>query len=401
MADLSIISELSNPTPSKIVLLVMDGLGGFGSGPGGLTELETARTPNLDKLAAMGQVGFHHPLGPGLTSGSGPAHMSLFGYEPLKNPIGRGVLEALGIDFPLRNEDIAIRGNFCTVDDAGLVTDRRAGRIPTETCVRLVEKLRDIKIDGVEIFVEPVQDYRFVIVFRADNLSGQVNETDPQHTGRPPHRVEAEVPEAERTARILNEFVDKGRDILKDEHPANMFLLRGIAKRPVLPMFPEWTKMRAAAIAVYPMYRGLARLVGMDVLQTGTTVAEEFSTLAERWDQFDFFFLHVKKTDSAGEDGDFNKKVSVIEETDAAAAVLFDLKPDVVIVTGDHSTPAALRSHSWHPVPTLISGPWVMKDGVDEFGERACMRGGLGTVYGYDLLPLGLASALKLDKYGA
>ncbi len=399
--DLNVLKDLTIATPSKIVLMVMDGLGGFPSGPGGKTELETARTPNFDRLAAGGMVGFHQPVGPGIIPGSGPSHLGVFGYDPIQFDIGRGVLEALGIEFDLQPADLAARGNFCSVDSEGRITDRRAGRIATEITVRLCDKLRAIAIPGVEVFVEPVRDYRFVLVLRGNGLHDDLTETDPQREGLHPLPVTARTDAAKPSADLVNEFIAKAKEILKDEHPANMLLLRGFSKRPDMPTFRDVYKLRAAAIAVYPMYRGLAKLVGMDVVPTGTTVEDEFNTLRERWNDFDFFFVHFKKTDSAGEDGDFDRKVAAIEEVDAGAAALFDLNPDVVIVTGDHSTPAALKSHSWHPVPVCFSAKWARPDHIGEFGEDACRRGGLGTIPAVNLMPLALAHALKMTKYGA
>lgn len=401
MSDLNVIRELTTETPSKIVLMIMDGLGGFPMTPGGKTELETARTPNFDRLAKNGMVGFHVPVGLGITPGSGPSHLAVFGYDPIKFDIGRGVLEALGIDFDLQPNDLATRGNFCSVDSAGLITDRRAGRIATEISVELCNKLRTITIPGVDLFVEPVKDYRFVVVFRAPGLNDQLGETDPQKTGLPPLPVKAQTPDAAASAELVNEFIAKAREKLANEHPANALLLRGFSKKPDIPTFRDIYKLRAAAIAVYPMYRGLAKLVGMDVVQTGTTVEDEFATLKERWNDFDFFFVHFKKTDAAGEDGDFDRKVAAIEEVDRAAEAVFALNPDVVIVTGDHSTPAVMKSHSWHPVPVCFSSDFARRDGVGEFGEDACRRGGLGTIPAVELLPLALGHAQKMIKYGA
>jgi 2,3-bisphosphoglycerate-independent phosphoglycerate mutase len=310
-------------------------------------------------------------------------------------------LEALGIGFDLHDEDVAARGNFCTVDEKGLITDRRAGRIPTEKNVELVKLLRGIKLPGVHIFVETVKEYRFVLVFRGEGLEGGLTETDPQQLGVPPLPVEALVPEAERTAQLFNQWIAQARKILADQRPANMVNLRGLAKNPGLPSMEEVYGLRAVAIASYPMYRGVAKLVGMDVLDTGEALEEEVETLQAHFADYDFFFVHVKKTDSAGEDGDFERKVSILEHVDELVPAILDLKPEVLIVTGDHSTPALLKLHSWHPVPTLLHSRYCRADQTDEFSERGCSRGALGRFPAIDLMPLAMANALRLAKYGA
>jgi 2,3-bisphosphoglycerate-independent phosphoglycerate mutase len=315
--------------------------------------------------------------------------------------VGRGVLEALGIDFELKAGDVAARGNFCTVDGAGLVTDRRAGRLPTERCVTLVDRLREIRLSGVELFVEPVKEHRFVLVLRGSGLSGRLSETDPQATGQGPLPARALEPDAEGTARLVNQFVGEARRRLADATPANMILLRGFDRLPALPRFPEVFGLRAAAIAAYPMYRGLARLVGMDVLKTGSTFADEVATLSDHWDAYDFLFLHYKDTDKAGEDGDFAAKVAALERLDAAMPAVEARRPDVLVVTGDHASPAVLAAHSWHPVPVLLAGRYAGADAVDRFTERACTTGSLGLMPAHHLMPLVMANALRLTKYGA
>ena len=400
--DFDFLKNLVVPAQTKIALVVMDGLGGLPLEPGGKTELESARTPNLDALAAQSALGLADPVAPGITPGSGPGHLGIFGYDPMQFEIGRGVLEALGIDFDLGPKDVAARGNFASVDAAGLLTDRRAGRIATEVNQELVKLLRTIKIPGVEIFVETVKEHRFVFVMRGAGLGDALSETDPQRTGVPALPVKALNPKSRKAAKLANQFIAKARKLLADKHPANMILLRGFAKHPAIPSYQQVFGLRSAAIAVYPMYRGLAKLLGMKTLQVdGETVADEFTTLEKNWNDFDFFYLHVKKTDSAGEDGDFGRKVHVIEEVDALIPRLLALKPDVVIVSGDHSTPALLKSHSWHPVPVLLYSKVVRADGIAEFGERACARGGLGHLRSQELMPIALSNAQRLTKFGA
>jgi 2,3-bisphosphoglycerate-independent phosphoglycerate mutase len=399
--DLETLRTLVVPNTTRIVLLSADGLGGFPDPATGRSELETARIPHLDALARRGSCGLLRHVAPGITPGSGPGHLGLFGYDPLAYPVGRGVLEALGIDFDLGPDDLAARGNFCTVDGAGLITDRRAGRIATERCVELVQRLREIRLPGVELRVEPVKEHRFVLVLRGEGLTGPLSETDPQATGQAPLPVRAGAPAAERTARLVNQFIAEARRHLADAAPANMVLLRGFDRRPALPRFPELFGLRAAAIAAYPMYRGLARLVGMDVLATGSTFSDEVATLAARWQDYDFFFLHYKDTDKAGEDGDFPGKVAALERLDAALPRVLACRPDVLVVTGDHASPAVLRAHSWHPVPVAVAGAWALPDAVERFTERACGAGSLGTFPAHHLMALLLANALRLTKYGA
>ncbi|MFQ5962563.1 MAG: 2,3-bisphosphoglycerate-independent phosphoglycerate mutase [Candidatus Methylomirabilales bacterium] len=399
--DLETLKSLVVKTETKIVFLVLDGLGGLPVEPGGPTALEAARTPHLDAVATQGVTGLVDPVAPGITPGSGPGHLSLFGYDPLQYQIGRGVLEALGIDFELIHTDIAARGNFCTLDEAGRITDRRAGRISTEVCAELSGLLDSIQIEGIDVFVRPVKEHRLVVVFRGEGLSDQLTESDPQRLGEAPLKVEAKTPEAERTAGLVNAFVERARSLLRERHPANMILLRGLAKHPDLPTYQELYQLRAAAIAVYPMYRGLGKLVGMEALMTGPSVREEFETLRQHWPAYDFFYVHVKGTDTAGEDGNFAAKVAVIEEVDRELPALLALRPDVLVVTGDHSTPAALKTHSWHSVPLLLSARWCRPDGAQEFSERGCLQGGLGRLRGKEILPLALAHALHLAKFGA
>ncbi|MFH1381587.1 MAG: 2,3-bisphosphoglycerate-independent phosphoglycerate mutase [Chloroflexota bacterium] len=401
MDNLDLIKSIAVPSPSKIIMLVMDGLGGLPLPETGQTELETARTPNLDMLAAKGTCGFSEPVGPGITPGSGPGHLGLFGYDPVTFNIGRGVLEAVGIDFDLQPGDVAARGNFCTVDNKGLVTDRRAGRISTEKCTELSQLLDGQTIEGVKVFVRPVREHRFIAVFRGSDLSAGLNDSDPEETGVPPKEIKAMQPAAGKTASIASQFVTRAKNILAGHQPANMVLLRGFSTHPHFPTMSEIYQLKPAAIASYPMYRGLARLVGMEVLKTGSTIEEEVQTLIKNYASYDFFFLHVKGTDSAGEDGDFDRKVKVIEQVDKALPEIIKLKPDVIVVTGDHSTPALLKAHSWHPVPLLLWSPWCRFQKVSKFGESACAVGGLGRIPAIQIMPLAMAHALKLNKFGA
>jgi 2,3-bisphosphoglycerate-independent phosphoglycerate mutase len=399
--DLEFLHALVQPATTKIVLCSLDGLGGLPRPATGKSELETARIPTLHALAGRAACGLLRHVGPGITPGSGPGHLGLFGYDPLRYPVGRGVLEALGIDFELQAGDVAARGNFCTVDARGNITDRRAGRISTEVCVRLVERLRAIRLDGVELLVEPVKEHRFVLVLRGGHLSGRLSETDPQRLGVAPLPVRALAPEADKTAALVNAFVEAARPLLRDAAPANMLLLRGFDQRPRLPLFPETFGLRAAAVAAYPMYRGLARLVGMEVLKTGGTFAGEIDTLEQQWEHHDFFFLHYKDTDKAGEDGDFDAKVAALERFDALLPRVLALGPDVLAISGDHATPSILKGHGWQGVPALLASAYCGGDPVSRFTERDCAGGSLGVIPAQDLMPLVMANALRFTKYGA
>lgn len=404
MANFDLLRQLSKSSGGKIIMLVLDGLGGMPVTLDGPTALEMARTPLMDKLAKEGTLGRTIPIARGITPGSGPAHLSLFGYDPISNDIGRGVLSALGIGVDLQPGDVAARGNFCTVDADGNITDRRAGRIGGDIAKPLVDKLDQIEVDGITTEVRHVKEYRFSLVLRGEGLNGELADTDPQATGVPTLPPTAEVPEAARTVAAVDAWLAKAREVLKDDAPANMVTLRGFGQDPGLPQFDDVYKLRAACCAVYPMYKGVSRLVGMDVLPSAPddTPRDQFARVAEHWDEYDFFFVHIKPTDSRGEDGNQPAKAVVIEMVDEALPEMLALNPDVLIVTGDHSTPAKMRAHSWHPVPTLLWAPDThLSDSAETFGERPAMLGGLGTFHATELMSLALGHAQRLNKYGA
>ena len=401
MLSLYQLKEITRQSDSKIVLLVIDGLGGLPRPETGKTELESSHIPNLAELAKKGNCGLTDPVSPGITPGSAPGHLALFGYDPIKFAVGRGILEAIGIDFDLKKGDVAARGNFCTIDSKGIVTDRRAGRISTEENAKLCKKLSKITLESAQLYTVPVKEHRFLLVLRGEGLSGEASDSDPQQVGVAPLNVVELSPKGKNTAKLANDFAAKAKAVLADSHPANMVLLRGFSQHPNLPTMNEIFKLNPAAIAAYPMYRGLAKLVGMKILNTGATIEEEFDTLAKHYAEHDFFFVHVKKTDSTGEDGDFDAKVHVLEEIDSLLPKITALNPDVLIVTGDHSTPAMLKGHSWHPVPLLLYSKWCRADHVREFGETACASGGLGRFPAMEVMPLAMANALKLTKFGA
>jgi 2,3-bisphosphoglycerate-independent phosphoglycerate mutase len=398
--ELDLIRRLSQPADSKVILCVLDGLGGM-PGPRGRTELEEARTTNLDRLVSDGCIGRTLPVGFGITPGSGPGHMALFGYDPLVYEIGRGALESTGIGFEIGPHDITARGNLCTLDADGTITDRRAGRLPTEQTRAICDQLRTITLPGVETFVEPVQDQRFILVLRAPGLSDQIAETDPQREGVQPTICAATSPEGDRTAALVREWVEQATAMLSGQPQANGVLLRGWSGRPDVPPFPELWKLRAAAVTVYPMYRGVARLVGMDALDGGHNIQEQIAAIRTHWDEYDFFFLHYKYTDSAGEDGDFRRKCDAIEAFDLALPELVALKPDVLVVAGDHSTPAMMAAHSFHAVPVLVWGKDVRRDHLHHFNEVSAREGELGLFPAKEILPIAFAHAGRLAKYGA
>jgi len=396
-----IFRSLTIENTSKLVLMVIDGIGGLPVR--GKTELEAANTSNLDRLAQRSSCGLIDPISYGITPGSGPSHLALFGYDPFRYEIGRGVMEALGIGLTLTKDDLAARGNFATINDEGLIIDRRAGRISTEKNQNLCDLLQKeiSEINGVQVFIYPGKEHRFVIVFKGEGLRGELTDADPQKEGLKAKGTEALISEAQKTAEIINQYIKKATEVLQPFRPANTILLRGFSKVPEIPSMRERFKVRAAAIATYPMYRGLARLVGMEVLSSGETPKEEVATLREHYGSFDFFYIHFKKPDMAGEDGDYKKKVKAIEEVDRLLPSILKLNPDVLVITGDHSTPTILKSHSWHPNPILLYSKFIRPDGVKRFTEKDCQKGELGRFPATEILPLMLANGLRLKKFGA
>ena len=401
-ASHQLISQVSRSTDSKIVFLVIDGLGGLPHPDTGKAELETASTPNLDLLASLSMCGLTVPVAPGIIPGSGPGHLALFGYDPVANLIKRGVLEAAGIGVDLTPDDLAVRGNFCTVNTEGVITDRRAGRLPSSESRELCRLLNDIEVEGAQVDVHPVESHRFVIVFRGTGLSEDLADTDEQVNGVVPPPVRPTHPDAQPTADIVNAAVEKIKDVLKDAgSPANMLTLRGFSKLPNMPSMPDVYKLNPLGIATYPMYRGIARLLGMKVMASGPRFTNVVDEMISNYDDHDFFFIHYKGADTAGEDGNFDAKVRALEEVDAPLQKIIDLRPDVFVVAGDHSTPAIWANHSWHPVPFMMWSRWARPDTVTEFSERTCAQGVLGEFAATDVMPLALAHAGKLIKFGA
>lgn len=398
-----LVDQLVIENTTKIIFLVMDGLGGLAMSDKGGTELQVAHKPNLDRLAAQSICGLMDPILPGITPGSGPAHFALFGYDPIESNIGRGVLEAAGINLPMTDRDVAIRINFATVDKNGNIIDRRAGRIDTEENRRICQKIRNqVSLQPeAEFIIETVKEHRAALLLRGDNLGGDLADTDPQQLGVPPLPPRALNPESERTARLSQRFLEQAHRVLADEPKANALLLRGFAKHKPYPSMWQRYKLKSLAVANYPMYRGIAFLLNMDLHPVTADIKTEFESVAQKYDQYDFFFVHVKPTDSKGEDGNFDAKVKVIEEVDALLPLLTDLNPDVMVVTADHSTPSLLKSHSWHPVPVLLYSKYCRADQVQRFDEISCIQGGLGRMPSMQLMPIVLANALRLNKFGA
>jgi len=401
MTKEEVLHSLAVQTDSRLVMVVIDGIGGLPVQ--GKTELEAAKIPNLDRLASKAICGLIDPISYGITPGSGPSHLALFGYDPFRHEIGRGVMEALGVGLKLTKDDLTARGNFATMDETGIIVDRRAGRISTEKNQEICQFLQnEIKeVDGVRISIYPGKEHRFVILFQGKELREDLADADPQKDGLKAKGTEGLSPEARRTADIVNRYLRRATEALKSFHPANTILLRGFSKIPDIPTMVDRFKLRPAAIATYPMYRGLARLVGMEILETGESIQDEVATLKKYFDRYDFFYLHFKKPDMAGEDGNFKAKVKAIEEIDRIVPSILKMKPDVLVVTGDHSTPALLKGHSWHPNPILLYSEYIRPDSIRRFTERQCQRGQLGRFQAMDVIPLMLANGLKLKKFGA
>jgi len=401
MTHEEVVRSLVMQTESKLLMVVIDGIGGLPVH--GRTELEAAKIPNLDRLASKSMCGLIDPISYGITPGSGPSHLALFGYDPFRYEIGRGVMEALGIGLKPTKDDLTARGNFATVDENQIIVDRRAGRISTEKNQEICQILqKEIKeVDGIRVSVYPGKEHRFVVVFQGKQLKDDLTDADPQKDGKKVKGTEGLSAEAQRTAAIVNDYLKRATEVLKPFHPANTILLRGFSKVPDIPTLSDRFKLRPAAIATYPMYRGLATLVGMEVLETGEGIKDELETLKRCFDRFDFFYVHFKKPDMAGEDGDFKAKVKAFEEIDRALPFLLKLKPDVLVITGDHSTPSLLKSHSWHPNPILLYSKYIRPDGTRRFTERHCQKGGLGRFPAVEVIPLMLANGLKLKKFGA
>jgi len=408
MNDQKLLKSLLEPNNTKLILTVLDGLGGLPVD--GASELEKASAPNLSLLAHNSACGLQIPVAYGITPGSGPGHLGIFGYNPFEHEIGRGVLEALGLDMHLNENDIAIRCNYSTVIHDGsriVIKDRRAGRIPTGESRKITAMLQEQikKIDDADIILLPGMEHRFALVLRfsypLDKSADMIEDTDPQKAGLEPIIPSPSSSSAKHVAEIALKFVDKVSQILKDQHPANYVLLRGFSSVPQIPEFNTVYGLKSLAIATYPMYLGITRLLGMDTIKPDGGIKQEIQTLKDNYDKYDFFYLHIKKTDSNGEDGNFNGKCRVIEEFDSQLPEILSLNPDVLVITGDHSTPALIKGHSWHPVPVILKSGYVFGNTSSAFTERECLKGELGIFHSTDILPLMLAHGMRLKKFGA
>ena len=400
-------SELTLKTKAKLALVVLDGVGDIATREQGyLTPLEAAVTPNLDALAKDSAQGRMIPVAPGITPGSGPGHLALFGYDPLEYQVGRGVIEALGLGLELRAGDVAARANFCTLDEKGIVTDRRAGRIETKVCEELCALLsgKVKKVGDAQVIIKPGKGHRFVVVFRGKGLEGPLTDADPHREGSPIPKVtavNAKSAKAKKAAKLVADFYKAALPIIAKKKPANGFLMRGIAHQPHIPSFEARYGLRAACIAVYPMYKGLAQLVGMTKLEGPQTIAEQFERYLAEYENYDYFFIHYKYTDMSGEDGNFEAKKNSIGEFDAALPVLLRKRPQVLAITGDHSTPCAIKGHSWHPQPVLLNSAYSGSDKLSRFTETGANSGSLGNFHAKHLIRLMQANALMFDKFGA
>ncbi len=399
-----IVENLVQCNDKNIVLLVMDGVGDIPNKKfGHVTPLEYAITSNMDRLVKESVLGRHIPVLPGITPGSGPGHLGIFGYDPIEHEIGRGILEAAGMDMDINEGDIAARCNFASADENGIITDRRAGRISTEKCkeICLVLKENIKEIDGISVTIEAGIQHRFVVIFKGEGLSEKITDSDPLVGGKEPLTIKPLSGEAEFTADVVNKFFSEVIKIIKDLEPANSILMRGFSEKPKIPKMQDRFKLKPVCIAHYPMYRGLSRLVGMDVLDSGVKPEDAFNIYKNNIENYDYSFIHIKYTDTYGEDGNFEEKVKTIEAVDKALPILLEKKPDVLCITGDHSTPVPMKSHSWHPVPVLISSALCGVDEGSRFTEKECIKGGLGMFQSKYLINYLLANALKLAKYGA
>jgi 2,3-bisphosphoglycerate-independent phosphoglycerate mutase len=392
---------------NKAMLIVMDGLGDRPIKElGWLTPLEAARTPNLDALAARGVSGLMNAIGFGLRPGSDTSHLAILGYDIEKYYTGRGTIEVAGLGMELKAGDVALRGNLGTVNDKLLVVDRRAGRI-TDTGP-FVAELDGLTYQGVTLLARPGTGHRAGIILRGPGLSSRISDNDPHEVGVKVHEVHPldDSKEAAFTAKVLNHFLAEAHRILaanplnqerikQGKPPANYLLGRGAGYYKQIVKFEERYGLHACTIAGGGLYKGIGAFTGMDVIQvagaTGlpnTDIAAKFRAgLAALKGAYDFAFVHVKATDTFGEDGDFTGKMNFINRIDEAAALLLDA-PHLLAVTADHSTPCALKRHSGDPVPLMMVGDGLVRtDEVATYGERSCARGGMGRLTGLQVMP--------------
>ena len=404
----------------KTFFVICDGLGDRPIPKlGRKTPLEYAKTPNLDAIARRGIIGAMNTIDIGVRPGSDTAHMAIFGYDPHVYYTGRGPFETAGLRMEHKDGDICFRVNMGTVDDTLHIIDRRAGRIGDTSA--FARELNGMKIDGVEFFVKAGTGYRMGMIMRGKKLSTHITDIDPGHVGKGVRMCEAtdDTSEAKRTAKILNTFVSRAHKLLKrmpvniDRQKnglpqANYLLVRGAGVYPKLPRFFDKYGLRAACFAGAGLYKGIARLIGMDVVHvpgaTGkpdSNIRAKVETAIKHRKDYDFFFIHFKGADSCGEDGDVEGKIAYIEKIDDAVAPLLKLKNSLVVITADHSTPCTIKSHSADDVPIVIMGDEVRDDDVHEFSERTCAKGRMGHIKGMHVMPIILDLMGIAEKFGA
>lgn len=404
----------------KVIFVICDGLADRPIPElGGLTPLEAAPTPHLDKLAYEAECGMMHTLGRGKTPGSDTAHLTLFGYDIATSYSGRGPIEVAGLGMELKHGDVALRGNMGTVID-GMITDRRAGRIRVVTPV--CEALDGMEIDGVTFIVKPGTAHRAGVIIRGEGLSDAIIDADPHVPDVPIRTVTPtdDTPEAKKTADVLNKFLARAHEVLKDHQfnkdriaagdlPANYLLVRGAGQYKQVESFEKRYGLSACCIAGGGLYKGIGAFLGMDILEVpgatalpDTDIEAKFKLAVDSLKKYDFVFVHVKAADSLGEDGDHAGKRDFIARIDQAVPVLAGRPDDTLLVwTADHTTPCEMKAHSADPVPIMYHGGAVRTDRVESFGERACGEGGLGFISGLDLMPQVMNLLGKLHLVGA
>ncbi|MHA2179286.1 MAG: 2,3-bisphosphoglycerate-independent phosphoglycerate mutase [Candidatus Thorarchaeota archaeon] len=406
------------------VFVVMDGVGDRPQKElGGKTPLEAAKTPTLDKMAAEGQSALMNVIGPGITPGSDTAHLALFGYDPLAEYPGRGPLEAFGAGLETKPGDVAFRSNFATVDSKMVVLDRRAGRtFSPEEQEELQAALNGLEINDVKVRFIATVEHRGALVLEGEGLYAEISDVDPHETGKKILTVRALKPEAEKTAKVVNELMRVAHERMKGLETnkkrakkglplANAILLRGPGRHSDVPSLPQRYGIKSAVIAGGALYIGSAKYVGMEHIQvegqTGT-IDTNFDNIAAKTIEtiesgFNYVFVHIKATDNASHDGNAKEKILAIERTDAMIGKILEKVGDKIVmaVTGDHSTPVCIKEHSCDPVPILFWSNFIRPDSVKRFSEIDAAKGAMHTIRGIDVMPLLLGYAGYIDKFGA
>ncbi|MCK4443355.1 MAG: 2,3-bisphosphoglycerate-independent phosphoglycerate mutase [Thermoplasmata archaeon] len=405
----------------KILLIILDGMADRPVAVlGSKTPLQAANTPNMDWFAKNGMCGQMDPIAPGVRPGSDTSHLAILGYNPHEVYTGRGPFEAAGVGLPMEHGDIAFRCNFGTIDADGTVRDRRAGRIRKGTS-EIARDLDGMPIEGVKVIFKEATEHRAVLILRGDGLSPKVTDVDPHAVGVKYHECEALEPEAGRTAEIVNEFVERSREILADhevnkkrlkegDFPANIILPRGSGVFPHLDSLEERFGIRSAAICGVTLIKGICRVAGMKILDVdGATGGLDTDMIAkgkaaiEALESYDFVFLNVKAPDICGHDGDPEGKVKVAERLDMMMSFIRkELRNDVIMaVTSDHSTPVSVRDHAGDSVPLIVYGKDIRVDEVSSYDEISVTKGILGRIRGSDLIHILLDQSGRAEKFGS